>query len=107
VRTSVSITNMVFASQNNQCLDFSGSGWGIGLGATGSSVGSGTFNVSPDYLLQQKKIKMQVFFLTVGIGGVEVTFWNSTASQYFGVFYGGNLGLGAASSGGDGQFKNC
>lgn len=107
IRTSVSISDMVFSSQNNQCLDFNGSGWGIGLGATGASVGSGTFNVTPDYLLKQSKIKMQVFFFTVGIGGVEVTFWNSTASTYLGVFYGGNLGLGAASSGGDGKFKSC
>lgn len=105
VRSSVDINDLLFDVGGNVC--FEGSGWGIGLGATGSSPCSGTFNVDPTTLVNQGKVKYQLFFLSGGIGGTEISFWNESLSEYLGVVYGGNIGLGGASTGGDGSFRFC
>jgi hypothetical protein len=101
INTSVRIEDMRFG--DGSVLEFDGSGWGIGIGATGKSIGAGTFNVSPSSLLNQKKILIQVFFLTVGLGGVEISFWNEY--EYLGIFACGSIGAGAGSFAGDGKFS--
>jgi hypothetical protein len=102
VYTSVKVTDMRYP--DGTILDFDGSGWGIGLGATGSTNVSGTMNENWQFLLDQKDdIHFQVFFLTGGIGGVEISFWDKNYNP-IGVLAGGSLGLGAGSFGGDGQF---
>jgi hypothetical protein len=101
INTSVRIEDMRF--DDGSVLEFDGSAWGIGLGATGKSIGAGTFNVPPSQLLREDKILIQVFFLTVGIGGVEITFWNEY--EYLGIFACGSIGAGAGSFGGDGKFS--
>lgn len=101
INTSVRISDMRF--DDGSTLEFDGSAWGIGLGATGKSIGAGTFNVPPSKLLSEKKILIQVFFLTVGIGGVEISFWNE--NEYLGIFACGSIGAGAGSFGGDGKFS--
>jgi hypothetical protein len=100
INTSVRITDMRF--DDGTVLEFDGSAWGLGLGATGKSIGAGTFNVPPSRLLSEDKILIQVFFLTVGIGGVEISFWNEY--EYLGIFACGSIGAGAGSFGGDGKF---
>lgn len=104
VHTSVRIEDMRF--DDGSVLEFDGTGWGVGLGATGKSIGAGIFNVPPSDLLRRDKVKIQVFFLAAGIGGVEVSFWNENASEYLGVFAAGSIGAGAGSFGGDGKFHN-
>jgi hypothetical protein len=102
VYTSVKVTEMRYP--DGTMLDFDGSGWGIGLGATGSTNVSGTMNVSWQSLLNMgDDVHFQVFFLTGGIGGVEISFWDPHYNP-IGVLAGGSLGLGAGSFGGDGQF---
>lgn len=101
INTSVRIEDMRF--DDGTRLEFDGSAWGLGLGATGKSIGAGTFNIPPSQLLSQKKILIQVFFLTVGIGGVEISFWNEY--EYLGIFACGSIGAGAGSFGGDGKFS--
>lgn len=101
INTSVRITDMRF--DDGSVLEFDGSGWGVGLGATGKSIGAGTFNVPPSQLLNEDKILFQVIFLTVGIGGVEISFWNEY--EYLGIFACGSIGAGAGSFGGDGKFS--
>ena len=102
VYTSVSVSGMRYPDGTK--LDFDGSGWGIGLGATGSTNVSGTMNVSWQELLDMgDDVHFQVFFLTGGIGGVEISFWDPDYNP-IGVLAGGSLGLGGGSGGGDGQF---
>jgi hypothetical protein len=102
VYTSVKVTDMRYPDGTK--LEFDGSGWGVGLGATGSGNVSGTMNVSWQFLLDQgDDIKIQVFFLTGGIGGVEISFWDKHNNP-LGVLAGGSIGFGAGSFGGDGQF---
>jgi hypothetical protein len=105
VYTSVRVDDMRFSDGTN--LKYDGSGFGVGLGATGKSIGAGTFNIPPSQLLNQQKVKMQVFFLAAGIGGVEVSFWDEHGSEYFGIFVAGSLGAGAGSFGGDGKFSRA
>lgn len=102
VYTSVKVTDMRYPDGTK--LDFDGDGWGIGLGATGSTNVSGTMNVSWQSVLNMgDDVKFQVFFLTGGIGGVEISFWDPHGNP-IGVLAGGSLGLGGGSFGGDGQF---
>lgn len=103
INTSVRIDDMRF--DDGTVLEFDGTAWGIGLGATGKSIGAGTFNVPPSQLLNEDKILIQVFFLTAGIGGVEITFWNEY--EYLGIFACGSIGVGAGSFGGDGKFSRA
>lgn len=103
VHTGVRIEDMRF--DNGQTLEFDGTGWGIGLGASGKSIGAGIFNVSPSDLARRKKVKIQVFFLAAVLGGIEITFWNEDATEYLGIFAAGSIGGGAGSFGGDGKFK--
>lgn len=105
VHTGVRIEDMRFDS--GEVLEFDGTGWGIGLGASGKSIGAGIFNVPPSDLLRRDKVKMQVFFLAAVIGGVEITFWNENANEYLGIFAAGSIGGGAGSFGGDGKFKEA
>ena len=105
IHTSVRITDMRF--DNGQVLEFDGTGWGIGLGAAGKSIGGGIFNVSPDELLRFDPCKIQIFFLTAGIGGTEISFWDENASRYLGVFAAGSLGVGGGSFGGEGKFQRA
>lgn len=101
IHTSVRIDDMRFT--DGSVLAYDGTGWGVGLGASGKSIGGGIFNVSPSSLLNKKKILMQVFFLAVGLGGVEVTFWDE--DEYLGIFAAGSIGAGAGSFAGDGKFE--
>ncbi len=104
VYTSLRINDIDFESGGS--LKFDGSGWGIGLGATGNTTVSGSFSVSPSELKSMKEVKFQVFFLTGGIGGVEISFWDKNYNP-IGVMAGGSLGLGGGSFGGDGKFKDA
>jgi hypothetical protein len=105
IYSSVRIDDMRF--DTGETLRFDGSGWGVGLGATGSSIGSGIFNVSPSELLREKELKIQIFFATVGIGATEVSFWGNGGSRYLGIFVAGSLGAGLGSFGGDGKFEEA
>jgi hypothetical protein len=101
VHTAVRIDDMRF--DNGMVLEFDGTGWGVGLGVTGKSIGAGIFNFSPSDLLRFGEVQFQVFFLTAGIGGLEVSIWND--NQYLGIFAAGSIGAGLGSFGGEGKFK--
>ena len=103
IHTAVRIEDMRF--DDGTTLKYDGQGWGVGLGVTGASIGGGIFNVSPSDLMRRKKVDFQIFFLTAGIGGTEMTFWDN--NEYLGIFASGSIGAGIGSFGGDGTFEKA
>jgi hypothetical protein len=84
----IRIEDMQFNS--GTVLEFEGSGWTIG--AVSPSPGTGFFNVTPSELAAYDKVNFQVFFLAVGLGGVEIAFWSDT--EYLGIFIASTIAIG-------------
>ena len=101
ITTGIKIEDMEF-NDFPEILKFKGTAYGLGIGVTPKTFGTGAFSEKPSRLIG-KTMKIELAFLGLGPAGIQASFWED--GQLVGAmdFVGAGGGVGAFW--GDGSFS--